>query len=1377
MSALITRLFIACLLTWLQVSSVPPAAAQTPSSPITSSGLNTIVTPNGNTYNITGGTRPGGGPNLFHSFGEFGIPTNNIANFLNLTPNLATSNILGRVTGGNISNIFGMIQTSGYGNANLFLINPAGFLFGPGATVNVGGMVTFASADYLRLADGGRFNASLKPVVPDLLTAAPVAAFGFLGSNPGAITVQGTQLTVADGTGISLVGVNITIQSGKLEDGSVQSARLSAPGGQINLVSAAGPGEVSAVTFSSIAGMTLGNINLSEDSLLDVSANSGGTIRIRAGQLVIADATLSADTVNANGASTAVDINVAGDVTISDSRALPAITAISNGTGNAGEVRIVSANLTATSSDPDFAPFAMIDTHSSGDGRAGNINITTGNLTVQNTVGPFPTWHFSDSGQQAGGPGGDTEIVAHGIDLSGTTLSTGTQLAELLGFEPSGPSGNLTLTGDSLHTDGAILISSASVTPSASHYGGNIRLNVRDITMLDTQVATDSFGGRGGITISGDSLLATNTVFSTFTAFGPGGGISFDGRVIELTNGSSFLTNTSGGAGANAGDIHVTATDHFSLIGNSGSNIQGGPAGLFTNSLGFVGTEGASGNVFVTTPRLVMHEGRISTSTSTSGGGGNVTVNAGVIEISGEFPNPDVGGPGFIGNIHPSGILTQTVGSEFCSGSCGNAGNISINTGSLAMANGSQIDSGTSSSGQGGNISVSATETIALSGTLSDGTPVGIFSRSIGTDPDSGSGGNITLNAGQSVTISDGAQVSASTTGPGNAGNVTIQGLASPAQSLTLSSGATITAQTLGDGDAGKISIVSGSLAIDGSMISADTFGEGNAGGIEVQAGSVALTGFGSIGSSAFAGSGNAGSVHITATDHVSLSNSAILSGSFSESPAAGNSGQVFISSPVIDLRSSSAIATSAIGHGNAGAITLQTNSLTMNFSEITSSVAGQGQGGTVSVLGLQGPRTKAQTITLASDSQILTETTNVDPLLPGEGAAGNIDLAADQLSLTNSKISAETRFSRGHAGNISIDTPSQVVIASNSEVSSRSTAGVDPAFQYGNAGSISVSTPSLAITEGGTITATTETNGAGGAIVLNVDALSISSGGRLTTGSVAGAEGLVPTGSAGNIDVSAQTVTLQDNSQISSSSTGTGTAGNVNISAGDQFAMSNSSVTTEANQSGGGIIKITTNPSGRVELTNSKISASVLDGTGGGGSVNIDPQFVILQNSQILAEAKQGPGGNIGITITNGGLFLPDSTSRVSASSEFGQSGNVIIQSPNAPAGGKIQPLGKAPLQVTALLSQRCAAIARGEVSSFVVAGRDTLPIEPGGWLTSPLASIPAEGGISVKAGVPAIATHSDGSLFVSLRRLPSPSKVAQLLSEADWISGCETS
>ncbi len=141
----------------------------------------------------------------------------------------------------------------------------------------------------------------------------------------------------------------------------------------------------------------------------------------------------------------------------------------------------------------------------------------------------------------------------------------------------------------------------------------------------------------------------------------------------------------------------------------------------------------------------------------------------------------------------------------------------------------------------------------------------------------------------------------------------------------------------------------------------------------------------------------------------------------------------------------------------------------------------------------------------------------------------------------------------------------------------------------------------------------------------------------------------------------------------------------------------------------------------GVIQLTNSQINASVEGSTTTvGGDVTIDPQFVILQNSQIIAQATQGQGGNISIT-TN--ALVPDATSLVDASSQTGISGTVRIQSPNAPAAGKIVPLSKSPLAATALLGERCAAVVGGQYSSFVVAGRYGLPTEPGGWLASPLA------------------------------------------------------
>jgi filamentous hemagglutinin family protein len=213
-----SRLAMMWLAGLVSTLAAPPHISQAQVPPITPSGLNTqisapITVPGGTQYTITGGTRPGAGPNLFHSFGQFGVPTATIANFLNETA-LPTANILGRVTGGSPSNLFGTIQTSGFGSANLFLMNPAGILFGPTATVNIGGMATFTTADSLRLADGTVFHAAPNAAADALLSVAPVASFGFLGPRAGPITVDHSTLQMPEGKGLALVGDAISIVGG-----------------------------------------------------------------------------------------------------------------------------------------------------------------------------------------------------------------------------------------------------------------------------------------------------------------------------------------------------------------------------------------------------------------------------------------------------------------------------------------------------------------------------------------------------------------------------------------------------------------------------------------------------------------------------------------------------------------------------------------------------------------------------------------------------------------------------------------------------------------------------------------------------------------------------------------------------------------------------------------------------------------------------------------------------------------------------------------------------------------------------------------------------------------------------------------------------------
>ncbi|MEX5214674.1 MAG: filamentous hemagglutinin N-terminal domain-containing protein [Nitrospiraceae bacterium] len=737
-------------------------------APITSSGLGTQVSspiagPGGVTqFNITGGMRPGNGPNLFHSFGNFNVPANNIANFLNDAA-LPTTNILGRVTGGNVSSIFGTIQTTGFGNANLFLMNPAGFLFGPTATLNVGGMVTFTSADYLRFSDNARFNASPHMDAGTILSTAPVAAFGFLGTNPGAITVQGSQLMVTPGQAISLVGGDITIEGATLAPKNIQPARLTAPGGQINLVSVASPGEIPASNFQMPLTMTGGAISLSQGSLIDVSANAAGTVRIRGGELVIDNATISANTVNANGAATAVDIQLTGDLSIT-AESEPALTARTTGSGDAGEIRIVSENMTVTGINEDV--LSVIDTHTEGTGKGGNVNITTGNLEmIGDAVGTV--WSIN-SGTTDEGRGGDVTINARDITMEDTYIVTGD--ANFDGVP--GSSGNVSISADSLK-----MAFSSIETTTTEGSSGTISLAAGSIQLKNSFISASSAESQGGaITITGDRVVLTGgSNIESVTGDLQGGDITVTGKVVEVNGGSTIFSNTIGDG--DAGTIRISASDRVDLIGTSGTAANGiftvsGVAGVVT---GLLGGSGQAGDVVIVTPNLEMTGGSmINTATLTSGRGGDVTIQAGTVSMSGQLLRPNQAAISAGGNQVAGGIFTSTVGTNLCSGPCGNAGGVSITTGTLSVTDGARINSGTSSTGRGGEIVISAQDSISLSGRLRDGSPVGIFSSSVGTLPNSGTGGNIMLTSGQTFTLSNGASVAASSTGPGNAGNITI---------------------------------------------------------------------------------------------------------------------------------------------------------------------------------------------------------------------------------------------------------------------------------------------------------------------------------------------------------------------------------------------------------------------------------------------------------------------------------------------------------------------------------------------------------------------------------------------------------------------------
>ncbi|MCG8435307.1 MAG: filamentous hemagglutinin N-terminal domain-containing protein, partial [Gammaproteobacteria bacterium] len=130
---------------------------------------------NGYTYDITqslGATR---GENLFHSFSEFDIGISEHANF---SGNDNIANIVARISSGMESSIEGRVSST-IGAAGLWLINPAGFVFGNGAVVDVNGVFHLTTSEFVTFSDGARFYADLSE--DSTLTSAPISQFGFMG--------------------------------------------------------------------------------------------------------------------------------------------------------------------------------------------------------------------------------------------------------------------------------------------------------------------------------------------------------------------------------------------------------------------------------------------------------------------------------------------------------------------------------------------------------------------------------------------------------------------------------------------------------------------------------------------------------------------------------------------------------------------------------------------------------------------------------------------------------------------------------------------------------------------------------------------------------------------------------------------------------------------------------------------------------------------------------------------------------------------------------------------------------------------------------------------------------------------------------------------
>ncbi|MBX3325342.1 MAG: filamentous hemagglutinin N-terminal domain-containing protein [Nitrospira sp.] len=810
-------------------------------SPITPSGLNTHISSpvsvGGKTqYDITGGTRTGA--NLFYSFGEFGVPNNTVANFLNNT-GLATHNILGRVTGGNASQIFGTIQTTGFGNANLLLMNPAGVVFGPTASLNVGGSVTFTTADYLHFTDHGRFHAIPNTPSDALLSTAPVAAYGFLGSNPGAITVQGSQLTVPQGQAISFVGGNITIQNGTLGNGSVQPTHLLASSGRINMGTTQSPGEflqdlTAAPNINGQSFRTLGSIHMASGSTVDFSKTGNGKVAIRGGQLSleIQDAVLG--TQDSHSAIT-VAANQDTILLAPGSSIVSQAFSADRGPG----IQIVADQLQFIS---DGDPLAQIPTghpvnisaRTNGSGNAGDITLrTTSDLQLINMVQIESTSEATPDGTAASpiltpGNAGNVELTsAHGnIRMTGVNTWASSQTDN-----SSGKTGTVT----ALAPDGNIILDRAALFTriSSESRGGEVQIAAQNLLMNFGLLATDNRSPlrAGNVTATlSDTVMMKNSliVAGSLSPFETqAGDISLTAKEIVVTQGSLVNngTFTSGSGG------HLTiVTDTLQIT--DGSRLDNGNSGR-TTALG-IGLN----------PDLIPKE------IIPSGAGGTITVTR-------------AGAP-------TRSVLIDGVGSAIESNSkgVGPGGNIFVSANSVILQNGGTLSaatSGTSPSAKGGSIIVEATDQIIL-------TNGALITASSVVDPktlNSGiaNAGNISINAGNQLELRDGSAIKTTTESEqANGGNISIRAielvrLVNKSEistsvkgtagsggnifidpNIVIVQGSNVTAQAVG-GAGGNISFVTPLFVADSSSVVSATSERGPSGTVTIQSPTSNLSG------------------------------------------------------------------------------------------------------------------------------------------------------------------------------------------------------------------------------------------------------------------------------------------------------------------------------------------------------------------------------------------------------------------------------------------------------------------------------------------------------------------------------------------------------
>ena len=1062
----------------------------------------------GPNYQVTADLGQQHGGNLFHSFGQFSILSGESATFSG--PN-SISNIIGRVTGGQVSSIDGTIRSTIPG-ANLYLLNPAGVLFGEHAQVDVGGSFHVSAADYLRLGDGGRFEA--RTPGNSVLTAAPVAAFGFLGDAPGKITINGSFLQVREGQTLSLIGGDLTLHN----------AMLVAPAGRINLAAVASAGEVLPTAtglemggFDRLGDLTVfrdpgvartrfGEIELGD---VDTSGRSGGAIFIRGGSLLVEGGQLYADTYG-DQAGIGIDIALSGDLRLSRNAQITSVTA---GAGAAGAITFVGEQASLDGG-------SVLATATSSVGNAGAITLDVKSLNLNG--GSQIATITSGSGR-----GGSIHVTAHErVEIAGVDDDGIPSILHASAIKDStGSAGAITVTSPLVSLrDGGGIYSDSEEGPGDA---GVIALNVSQLSLSGGSVvrANTFDAGRGGqLTITASDRIdiagggATNgissglyTVATLFGSTGAAGNIAITSPILTL-NHEGIIASITGGTG-DAGDITLNVGE---LRLNSGSVIS---VGTFDAGKGGLLTVAARDRIEIT--------------------GGSI-LDAGALGLTGSA-----------GSIHltsPILILSDDGFVKSDTGGAGNAGVIDLHVGQLNLSSGGAMSVNTLGAGRGGSLSIIATGRIDIAGAATNGNLSGLAADAMSGA--TGSAGTITL-VSPVLALDENGVIGSTTYGVGDAGAINLE-----VGSLSLSGGGEIATATAGAGSGGTIAItahervdIAGSNAQgEYSLLSADalpgstgsagtislsspvlamrdsgrlqsmTYGSGAAGVISLEVGQLSLNGGSKI-HTATAGSGLGGTITVTAHERVDIAgadaqgkHSSLLADALPGST--GSAGTISLSSPVLAMRDSGQLQSTTAGLGDAGTIALNVGRLSLESgSRINISTTGAGGNGRMTIhaaeridilgkdaagdgsglfaraigeaAGAAGSITLSSPVLAVSDDGLISSSTQ------GIHDAGDITLDVGQISLrSDGKVNTNT-WGFGDGGDLKLTSAETVTISgANSGLFAN-------AYWAGKAGNIAIATPRLTLTDGGSITAGSIYT-SGGDVVIHADHTLLQNGGEI---------------------------------------------------------------------------------------------------------------------------------------------------------------------------------------------------------------------------------------------------------------------------------------